>query len=91
MCSSDLIDHFGNLITNIPGEAFARMDDPHIQILVGDQAVTRCVHTYGEAEKGTLVALVSSFDLMEVAVSGGSAQKKLGAQLGSTVSVRVIS
>ena len=85
------IDHFGNLITNIPGEAFARMDDPHIQILVGDQAVTRRVHTYGEAEKGTLVALVSSFDLMEVAVSGGSAQKKLGARVGSTVSVRVIS
>jgi len=81
------IDHFGNLITNIPGEAFARMDDPHIQILVGDQAVTRRVHTYGEAEKGTLVALVSSFDLMEVAVSGGSAQKKLGVRVGSAVHV----
>src|SRR5437867_13151633 len=29
------IDHFGNLITNIPGEAFGRMNDPYIQILVG--------------------------------------------------------
>jgi S-adenosylmethionine hydrolase len=85
------IDHFGNLITNIPGEAFARMDDRHIQILVGDQEVSRRVRAYGEAEKGTLVALNSSSDLMEVAVSGGSAQKKLGASIGTPVSVQVIS
>jgi S-adenosylmethionine hydrolase len=84
------IDHFGNLITNIPGETFARIRDLHIQILVGDQEVSRRVRTYGEAEKGTVVALVSSSDLMEVAVTGGSAEKKLAASVGTHVSVRVI-
>ena len=74
----------------IPEAAFAGLDNQRVQIVVGDQEVFRRVRTYGEVEKGILVALVSSFDLMEVAVSGGSAQKKLGAQLGSAVSVRVI-
>src|SRR6266849_1467943 len=61
------IDHFGNLITNIPGGEFARMSDRQVQILVGDREVCRRVRTYGEAEKGTLIALISSSDLMEVA------------------------
>jgi S-adenosylmethionine hydrolase len=85
-----LIDHFGNLITNIPGEGFARMRGRHIKVLVNDQEVSRLVRTYGEAEKGTVVALVSSSDLLEVAVTGGSAQKELGARVGMPVSVSVI-
>jgi S-adenosyl-L-methionine hydrolase (adenosine-forming) len=85
------IDHFGNLITNIPGEAFAGLVDKQVQILVGNQEISRRVRTYGEAEKGTLVALVSSADLLEVAVTGGSAQKKLGARVGTPVTVRLIS
>ena len=85
------IDHFGNLITNIPGGEFARMSDRQVQILVGDREVLRRVRTYGEAEKGTLIALVSSSDLMEVAMTGSSAQKELRAHLGSSVAIRVIS
>jgi S-adenosylmethionine hydrolase len=85
------IDHFGNLITNIPGEAFARMHDRQAQIMVGDQEVACRVRAYGEADIGTLVALVSSADLLEVAMTGGSAQKKLGARIGTPVSVRAIS
>ena len=37
------IDHFGNLITNIPGGEFARMSDRQVQILVGDREVLRRV------------------------------------------------
>jgi S-adenosylmethionine hydrolase len=85
------IDHFGNLITNIPGEAFARTGNRHVQIMVGDREITRRVHTYGEAEKGTPVALISSSDLLEIAVVGGSAQTKLGASIGTPISVRIIS
>jgi S-adenosylmethionine hydrolase len=84
------IDHFGNLITNILGEAFTRMRGRDIKVLVNDHEVSRLVHAYGEAEKGTVIALVSSSDLLEVAVTGGSAQKKLGARVGMPVSVSVI-
>jgi S-adenosylmethionine hydrolase len=85
------IDHFGNLITNIPGEAFARMQDRPAQIMVSDREVSRRVRAYDEVEEGALVALVSSSDLMEVAVTGGSAEKKLGAKVGSRVTVCAIS
>ena len=85
------VDHFGNLITNIPAAAFAGLHNQRVQIVVGDQEVFWRVRTYGDAEKGTLVALVSSFDLMEVAVSGGSAQRKLGARVGTPVTIQVIS
>jgi hypothetical protein len=85
------IDHFGNLITNIPGSEFARLGNQRVQITVGDQQVLHRVRAYGEAEKGTLVALVSSADLLEVAVTGGSAQKKLSAYISTPVTVRVIS
>ena len=85
------IDHFGNLITNIPGAEFARLGNQRVQIMVGDQHVHHRVRAYGEAEKGTLVALVSSADLLEVAVNGGSAQKELGARVGIPVTVQVVS
>jgi S-adenosyl-L-methionine hydrolase (adenosine-forming) len=85
------IDHFGNLITNIPGEAFARIRGRQVRVLVNDQEVTQVVRTYGEAEKGTVVALVSSSDLLEVAVTGGSAEKRLGTRVGTPISVRVVS
>jgi S-adenosylmethionine hydrolase len=85
------IDHFGNLITNIPGDAFTALTDKRTQITVGDQEVFGRVRAYGEAEKGTLVALVSSSDLMEVAVNDGSAKEKLGAHVGTPVTVGVIS
>ena len=85
------IDHFGNLITNIPGPAFAALHDQQVQIMVGGQEVSRRVRTYGEAEKGTLVALVSSSGLMELAVTGGSAQKKLQVHVGTPVIVQVVS
>lgn len=85
------VDHFGNLITNIPGVAFIALADKRVEIMVGDHEISRRVRTYGEAEQGTLIALVSSADLLEVAVTGGSAAKKLGAIVGMPVSVRAIS
>lgn len=85
------IDHFGNLITNIPGSEFASLSDHPFRLVVGDQVVTQRVRTYGEAKAGTAVSLISSMDLLEVAVTNGNAAEKLGAHIGTPVSVRVIS
>ena len=85
------IDHFGNLITNIPGSEFARLSEHPFRLVVGDQVVTQRVRTYGEAKAGTAVALISSLDLLEVALTNGNAAEKLGAQVGTRVSVRVAS
>jgi len=85
------IDHFGNLITNIPGPEFERICKQPVRITVGDQLVTRRVEAYAESDAGTPVALISSMDILEVAVTNGNAAKKLGAGVGTAVSVQVIS
>lgn len=81
------VDGFGNLITNIPGEAFLRWRDWLVWVMVNGQEVGRQVRTYGEAEPGELVALVSSVDTLEVAVNRGSAAARLGAGVGAAVEV----
>ena len=67
------VDHYGNLITNIPGEAFLTLTGRPVRVTVGAAETTLKVRTYSEAERGTLVALVSSAGMLEIAVVQGSA------------------
>jgi S-adenosyl-L-methionine hydrolase (adenosine-forming) len=78
------VDGFGNLVTNIPGEALARHAGVR-WVKVADHDVPHFVHTYGEAEPGALVALVSSDGWLEVAVSQGNAARHLQAGVGTPV------
>ena len=80
------IDHFGNLITNIPGEALT-LDDRPKRVRVAGVEVTRIVRTYSEAEPGTLISLVSSVEWLEVAVSQGNAAQQLDAKIGTPVTM----
>jgi S-adenosylmethionine hydrolase len=74
------VDGFGNLITNIPPDAGT--------VVIGGAEVSRRVRTYGEAAPGTLVALTSSFGLLEIAETHGSAAKRLHATVGTPVVLR---
>jgi S-adenosylmethionine hydrolase len=78
-----IVDHFGNLVTNIPGEALPPSGDVR---LPGGEGV-RFVRTYGEAEPGAVVALTGSSGRLEVAVVNGSAAGRLGLGLGAVVEV----
>jgi S-adenosyl-L-methionine hydrolase (adenosine-forming) len=82
------VDRFGNLITNIPGEALGPPNGRDVQVTVGDAEVPRRVRAYAEAEPGALVALLSSVGLVEVAVAQGSAAWRLHAGAGTAVEVR---
>jgi S-adenosylmethionine hydrolase len=80
------VDHFGNLITNIPA---AKLQPPTI-LIVGRHVFTcrfRWVRTYADAAPGTLVALTSSTGHLEVAVAQGNAARKLKAAVGTPVVV----
>ena len=79
------VDHFGNLITNIPAQDL----QPPDRLVVGNQSrkAFRWVRTYAEANPGTLVALISSNGMLEVAVVQGSASRKLKARVGTPVTV----
>lgn len=78
------IDHFGNLISNVPG-SWLRAGARSVEL---GAHTLRVVGTYSEAEPGECVALVSSFDTLEVAQRGGSAARALG--LGRGQAVRVV-
>jgi S-adenosylmethionine hydrolase len=80
------VDHFGNLITNIPA---AKLNPPDV-LGVGKvqfRRKFRWVRTYAEADPGTVVALVSSNGMLEVAVAQGNAARRLNATVGTYVGI----
>jgi S-adenosylmethionine hydrolase len=80
------VDHFGNLITNIPGETLTAKAQP-VRVKVDDVDVSRWVRSYAEAEAGAVIALVSSAGLLEIAINQGNAARELGAGVGTSVHV----
>ncbi|HKI33840.1 MAG TPA: SAM-dependent chlorinase/fluorinase [Gemmataceae bacterium] len=80
------IDDFGNIITNIRAD-WAQA--PGV-LLVGGVTLTesfRWVRTYADASPGSLVALTSSNGLLEIAVAQGNAARRLGAEVGTPVTI----
>lgn len=85
------VDHFGNLVTNIPAEDLENQwsDWPgETEVQLAGRTLGEAVSTYAEAKGPT--ALVGSFERLEVAVSGGSAADRFDAGTGTDVAVRGI-
>lgn len=76
-------DRFGNLITNIPGDAVA----DGAAVSVEGHAPVRVRRTYGEVDPGEVIALVGSSDRLEISVRDGSAADRLGVGRGARVRV----
>jgi S-adenosylmethionine hydrolase len=70
------IDHFGNLITNLPGPARA--------VRIGD-VVAPPVRTYSDVARGAVACYVGSAGTLEIAVRDRSAADLLGVQRGTQV------
>jgi S-adenosylmethionine hydrolase len=80
------VDHFGNLVTNVPAD---KLQPPGV-LQVGKHSFRqrfRWVRTYADAAPGALVALKASNGMLEVAVVQGNAARKLGASIGTPVTV----
>ena len=85
-------DHFGNLITNIPGEALA--NSPKVEIQVAGRTIHGLNLTFHEDHVATdtgssqaLIALVGSLGYLEITVPDGNAAAALSAGPGEPVSV----
>jgi S-adenosylmethionine hydrolase len=78
-----LVDHFGNLITDIPAGSLT----PAFTVEIGGRTL-RSVGTYGDAEAGECCGLIGSYDTLEVARRDGSAAAELGVGRGAKVRVR---
>ncbi|HEX7879885.1 MAG TPA: SAM-dependent chlorinase/fluorinase [Candidatus Eisenbacteria bacterium] len=75
------IDRFGNAITNLPQS----LASPGRTLMTSGREAIPIVRTYAEASRGTVVALVGSSGLIEVAVVEGSAGEVLELAVGSPV------
>jgi len=84
-------DKFGNLITNIPVEETFRLkemdEEKMLSCLVKGKKITRFKKSYASVERGELLFLPGSLDLIEIAVREGSAEKKLAAGPGDAVRI----
>ena len=86
------IDRFGNLITNIDTrnvDAFRTGEN--VRIDVGSIVLKNIARSYSDVEEDSLLAVVGSSGLLEIAVNRGNAQQKLGLKLGDPIRVEMIS
>jgi S-adenosylmethionine hydrolase len=82
------VDHFGNLVTNIRADQLGGFTGAAVSVTIRDASVPGVAVSYASTRPGEVVAVVNSWDLLEVAVRDGSARDVLGAGVGDAVAVR---
>lgn len=84
----DIVDHFGNLISNITrGMLPVEVPRQALQIVRGTAPCTAFADTDGLAPPHQLVALIGSSDRLEFALTGGHAAIALGLTVGAPVRI----
>jgi hypothetical protein len=78
-------DHFGNIVTNIPGTL---LPSHKAEISLGQLRIQGLASAYETAAEGRPLAIVNSYGLVEIAVRGGNAAARLGARRGTAVTIR---
>lgn len=81
------VDHFGNLVTNVPQSLLASFPRGVSSISIRGTRLAGLASSYSAAPPGRPVAVVNSWDLLEIAVRDGSAAAVLGAAVGDEVVV----
>jgi len=81
------VDRFGNLVTNIPAAALKRLDASVAVVRLPDGTDLPIVNAYAEAPEGKPLAIVGSWEQIEIAVRNGNAAQRL--RIGSGTSVKV--
>jgi S-adenosylmethionine hydrolase len=75
------VDHFGTLVSNIPGNAV----QAGVRIRVEGTDVGSLSRTFHDVARGALVTFVGSGGTVEIAVRDGSAARMLGVGVGAEV------
>lgn len=78
------VDSFGNLISNIDAELIANFKEPSVHIAGHD---INLKNTYAEVQPGEYLALINSFDVLEIARAEGNAAEGLGTDRGAPITV----
>lgn len=82
------VDHFGNLITNIPKEAFDVLSKgKNFTVQFGGEKFRR-IHThYNQADDGECFLLFNSLGFLEIGIYKGNASELLGLEYDSLVNI----
>jgi len=83
------IDRFGNLVSNIDGDNLKHfIKNRKFEILIGKKCIDRISRTYAEAAPLNALALMGSFNYLEVAVNCGSAKDYFAAKKGDRIMIK---
>lgn len=84
------IDHFGNLISNIPESMIRKAGaDANLKIYVGNTIFDTIVNTFGDVPDGEPAAYIGSSGVLEIAINKGDAREMLGVEKGAQISIVV--
>jgi S-adenosylmethionine hydrolase len=82
------VDNFGNLLTNIPKEAFDILSKGKVFTIQFGGEKFRRIHTqYNQADEGECFILFNSLGLMEIGIYKGNASELLGLTYDSMVNI----
>jgi S-adenosylmethionine hydrolase len=82
------VDHFGNLITNIPREAFDILSKGKAYtIQFGGEKFRRIHGHYNQAEQGECFVVFNSLNFLEIGIFKGNAAELLGLTYDSVVNI----
>ncbi|MCA4899580.1 MAG: S-adenosyl-l-methionine hydroxide adenosyltransferase family protein [Bacteroidota bacterium] len=82
------VDHFGNLITNIPKEAFDVLSAGKMfTVQFGGEKFRRIHKSYFDAEPGDCVLIFNSMGFLEIGMYKGNASELLGLKYDSPVNI----
>ena len=80
------VDHFGNLVTNVPAAVVEGRD---VVVHFRDTAVHGLSTSYAAGVPGEAVAVIGSWGLLEIAVRDGDARVTLGASIGDPLRIEM--
>jgi S-adenosylmethionine hydrolase len=83
----EVIDAFGNLITNVRDSDLPVRDRATVKISLGKHQVIGVKHCYSDEPPGGVLALIGSSGRLEIAVNNGNAAQTLGVALGAEVCI----
>jgi len=85
------IDSFGNVITNVTKALFQGIArDQPIRVQINGKTINGIERSYSTKVPGGVMALFGSSGLLEVAVAGGRADRRIGTGKGDTVLIDIL-
>jgi S-adenosylmethionine hydrolase len=82
------IDHFGNLITNVDADLLASFRDARLSVTIAGVCDVPLVSSYAEVPDGAALAVINSWNMVEIAIRNGHAADRLAVNAGASVVAR---